>query len=169
MLMSFCCFESVVVNIDAFKCDNGGTSNLPQYEHRVNFTANGTGKVTFNTTQVNVNADLHATGNITWGGNVIIGNPGQDDNVTFRAEVASDLIPDVNQAYDLGSLTKRWNNLYSTNVQTENLALSSSIINGIDLLTNHIYNSSFYYNDFFRSGSFQPFLNYFRSQYFFLI
>jgi hypothetical protein len=37
------CFESVVVNIDAFKCDNGGTSNLPQYEHRVNFTANGTG------------------------------------------------------------------------------------------------------------------------------
>ena len=101
----------------------------------INFTANGTGKVTFNTTQVNVNADLHATGNITWDGNVIIGNPGQDDNVTFRAEVASDLIPDVNQAYDLGSLTKRWNNLYSTNLQTENLALSSSVINGIDLLT----------------------------------
>ena len=101
----------------------------------INFTSNGTGKVTFNTTQVNVNADLHATGNITWDGNVIIGNPGQDDNVTFRAEVASDLIPDVNQAYDLGSLTKRWNNLYSTNLQTENLALSSSVINGIDLLT----------------------------------
>jgi hypothetical protein len=101
----------------------------------INFTANGTGKVTFNTTQVNVNADLHATGNITWDGNVIIGNPGQDDNVTFKAEVASDLIPDVNQAYDLGSLTKRWNTLYSTNLQTENLTLASSIINGIDLLT----------------------------------
>lgn len=101
----------------------------------INFAANGTGKVTFNTTQVNVNADLHATGNITWDGNVIIGNPGQDDNVTFKAEVASDLIPDVNQAYDLGSLTKRWNNLYSTNLQTENLTLASSIINGIDLLT----------------------------------
>ena len=37
------CFETVVVEIDAFKCDNGGTSDLPQYEHRVNFTANGTG------------------------------------------------------------------------------------------------------------------------------
>lgn len=101
----------------------------------INFAANGTGKVTFNTTQVNVNADLHATGNITWDGNVIIGNPGQDDNVTFKAEVASDLIPDVNYAYDLGSLTKRWNTLYSTNLQTENLTLASSIINGIDLLT----------------------------------
>ena len=37
------CFDTVIVDIDAFKCDNGGTSNLPQYEHRVNFTANGTG------------------------------------------------------------------------------------------------------------------------------
>ena len=37
------CFETVVVEIDAFKCDNGGTSDLSQYEHRVNFTANGTG------------------------------------------------------------------------------------------------------------------------------
>lgn len=39
------CFETVIVQIDAFTCDNGGTSNLPQYEHRVNFTANGTGSI----------------------------------------------------------------------------------------------------------------------------
>ncbi len=37
------CFETVIVEIDAFKCDNGGTSTLPQYEHRVNFTAAGNG------------------------------------------------------------------------------------------------------------------------------
>ena len=37
------CFETVIVQIDAFTCDNGGTSNLPQYQHRVNFTANGNG------------------------------------------------------------------------------------------------------------------------------
>jgi len=37
------CFETVIVQIDAFTCDNGGTSNLPQYQHRVNFTAAGNG------------------------------------------------------------------------------------------------------------------------------
>lgn len=100
----------------------------------INITANGLGQVIFNTPQVNVNADLHATGNITWDGNVIIGNPGQNDNVTFKAEVASNIIPDVDQAYDLGSLTKRWNNLYSTDVITENISLSTSVVNGIDLL-----------------------------------
>lgn len=37
------CFESVTVQVDAFKCDNGDSSNLPQYEHRVKFTAVGNG------------------------------------------------------------------------------------------------------------------------------
>ena len=37
------CFESVSINVDAFKCDNGDSSNLPQYEHRVKFTAVGSG------------------------------------------------------------------------------------------------------------------------------
>ena len=38
------CFESVSVTIDAFKCDNGDSSNLSQYEHRVLFTAVGNGE-----------------------------------------------------------------------------------------------------------------------------
>jgi hypothetical protein len=37
------CFESVTVEVDAFKCDNGDSSDLPQYEHRVLFTAVGNG------------------------------------------------------------------------------------------------------------------------------
>lgn len=37
------CFQTVNVGIDAFRCDNGGTSNLPQYDHRVSFTALGNG------------------------------------------------------------------------------------------------------------------------------
>lgn len=38
------CFDTVSVEVDAFKCDNGSSSNLPQYEHRVLFTAIGSGE-----------------------------------------------------------------------------------------------------------------------------
>ena len=112
---------------------NSAITSLVQ-NNDIDITANGTGQVIFNTPQVNINADLHATGNITWDGNVIIGNPGQDDNVIFKSEVASNIIPDVNHGYDLGSMTKRWNNLYSTNVTADNISLSTAVINNIDLL-----------------------------------
>ncbi len=39
------CFETVSVAIDAFKCDNGGTSDLSLYSHKVKFTALGNGSV----------------------------------------------------------------------------------------------------------------------------
>ena len=39
------CFETVTVEVDAFRCDNGDSSDLPQYEHRVKFTAVGNGEL----------------------------------------------------------------------------------------------------------------------------
>jgi hypothetical protein len=38
------CFESVTVEVDAFTCNNGDSSDLSQYEHRVLFTAVGNGE-----------------------------------------------------------------------------------------------------------------------------
>jgi len=43
---------------------------------------------------VNVNAGLHATGNITWDGNITLGNQ-TTDTITFAAEVKSDILPQV--------------------------------------------------------------------------
>jgi hypothetical protein len=38
------CFQSVAVDVDGFRCNNGdGSSDLSQYEHRVNFTSDGNG------------------------------------------------------------------------------------------------------------------------------
>jgi hypothetical protein len=54
----------------------------------INF-ANGNGNVT-----VDVNAGLHATGNITWDGNITLGNQ-TTDTITFAAEVKSDILPQV--------------------------------------------------------------------------
>jgi len=99
--------------------------------------------------QVNVNASLHATGNITFDGNITLGTS-TSNRITFAAEVNSNIVPVgiVNQSvqniisqnsplfigiddesllfvgtsyeYDLGSNSLQWNNLYSTTLTAEN-------------------------------------------------
>jgi hypothetical protein len=64
----------------------------------INFTPTGTGRINLSndsgTVDVTVDADLHATGDITWDGNITFGNVGDpNDVVTFKAEVDSDIIP----------------------------------------------------------------------------
>ena len=49
--------------------------------------------------------DFNATGNVT------LGNA-NTDNIVFTGEINSDVIPNTNIAYDLGSSTKRWGNLH---------------------------------------------------------
>jgi len=83
------------------------TSNLYLYGNTVsntvtnastNITPNGTGEIYLangtGSVEVTVNAGLHATGNITWDGNITLGNAATD-TITFAAEVNSDLLPQV--------------------------------------------------------------------------
>jgi len=57
----------------------------------INFNPAGTGSVIFNN-DVLVNGGLHATGDITWDGNVTLGNS-NTDTITFAAGIHSDIIP----------------------------------------------------------------------------
>jgi len=50
-------------------------------------------------------------GNITLGGNIIVGD-GDTDYISFGAEVSSSIIPDVNNSFDLGTTSKAWRNGY---------------------------------------------------------
>jgi hypothetical protein len=81
----------------------------------INFSPNGTGRLISNKS-VLINGNLHATGNVTFDGNVTIGN-GNTDNVTFGADVVSNIIPDVTNTYDLGSgpsgRNLAWRTLYA--------------------------------------------------------
>lgn len=95
--------------------------------------ANGAGKVTFNTLEVDIDGNLHSTGNITLDGNIIFGNSDLD-NVTLDSDVSGDLIPNVNDTFSLGSLTRNWNKLFTTNLNSNNLVSDNVTINGIDLL-----------------------------------
>ena len=50
---------------------------------------------------LDVNASLHATGNITFGGNITLGS-GAEDDITFAADVASNIVPDADNTYIFG-------------------------------------------------------------------
>ena len=94
----------------------------------------GLGRVVFNTSKVNVDGNLHATGNITFtGGTVIIGSD-DNDNVIFESDIGSNLVPDVHDTYNLGSLDKQWQTLYTVNASLDTITAPGITINGIDLL-----------------------------------
>ncbi len=106
----------------------------------IELSPNGTGQVIFNTTKVNVNGSLHATGNVTFDGNIIIGSD-NTDYINFSSDFASDLIPDVDNTFDLGTDLKQWNTLYSEQVFANTITTPSVTVNDINMLfrTNKIY------------------------------
>jgi len=67
------------------------------------------GTIGVGTEQVRVGITTVTTFNAT--GNVTLGDA-DTDNVVFNAEINSNIIPNTNIAYDLGSSTKRWGNLH---------------------------------------------------------
>lgn len=89
--------------------------------------------VNFYTTSVEITGNLHATGNITWDGDITLGNSA-DDSVSFVAEIASDIVPDLTNEYNIGTDEKRWSNLYSTLVNGQLTTANSLVPNNIDVL-----------------------------------
>jgi hypothetical protein len=84
------------------------------------------------TDKVNINSntkitgDLEVTGNIQLGGNINIGDEDTDE-VVFGADIASSIIPDVTNTYDLGTSLKRWRTLYSETIDVTNLEISGDL------------------------------------------
>jgi len=97
---------------------------------------NGTGIVDV-FSEVNVTGNIHATGNITADGNIQLGSTDQtapnDDTVTFNAEIASDLIPDADNTYQLGTAAKRWSDIYVQNFVATEIDTGDLFVDGIDL------------------------------------
>ena len=78
-----------------------------------------TGKTIVNSS-VDIDGSLRSIGNITFGGNITLGNS-DTDNITFAADVNSNIIPDITNTYKLGSSAKKWNNVYSQNLTVTDL------------------------------------------------
>ena len=62
-----------------------------------------------------INGNLVATGSITANGDLAFGDA-NTDSITFNADVASSILPDVDATYNLGSSSAKWNNVYGVNV-----------------------------------------------------
>jgi len=60
---------------------------------------------------LSVSTDTTVTGNLTANGNTTLGNAATD-TVTVNADIASSLIPSVDDSYDLGAVGSEWRNAY---------------------------------------------------------
>jgi hypothetical protein len=122
---------------------NGNTISSYTTDSNINITANGTGKLNFandsGTVQVTVNGNLHASGDITWDGNITIGNNLTQDTVTFSAEIDSNILPSSTNVDNLGSdplaAGHAWATLYVNEVDSllatfPNFTISENTIAG---------------------------------------
>lgn len=103
---------------------------------------NGTGTIQLqaNTTvtgNLTVTGDINATGNIQIGGNIIIGDQ-STDTITINASINSDLIPETDNLYDLGSPSYRWNDAYVNNFYTTALNVPELDIGNMIFRNNEI-------------------------------
>ncbi len=95
--------------------------------------ANGTGTVNI-VGDTQVNGNLHATGNISAGGNITLGDS-DTDSIFINADIASDIMPDVHNTYNIGSDAKRWATGYFANVTTDNLTTNDLNFGSINLIS----------------------------------
>jgi hypothetical protein len=95
--------------------------------------SNGTGTINIegNTT---ITGNLHATGNITADGDIQIGDD-DTDTITLNAEIASDIIPDANDTYTIGTADKRWASAYINSTFVDTLTTNDIDFGDLDLIS----------------------------------
>jgi len=77
---------------------------------------------------VSITGDLDVTGNLTIGGNITIGDAATD-TLSIVAAVTSDIIPQTNNLYNLGSPLKNWNTVYSSTINVDgNIRIENNLI-----------------------------------------
>ena len=95
-------------------------------------TLSATGNVTFDS-DLHLQGDLRVDGDVWFNANNTNGtntiNLGDDntDNVVFNADVNSNIIPDQNMAYDLGSANQHWSTLYVHDVSAHGSVSASDL------------------------------------------
>ena len=103
---------------------------------------NGTGTVnviadTNITGNLAVTGDVNATGNIVIGGNITIGDA-LTDNIVINASIRSDLVPETDNLYDLGSSTFRWRAIYVNDFYTNTINVPALDVGNLMFRDNEI-------------------------------
>ena len=120
--------------VDSIDIENNVISTNTSNEN-LEFVTNGTGSVEI-FADTNVYGNIVATGSITAEGNITIGDADTDD-VIFNAEIASDIIPDITDTYNLGSDPasggKEWADVYTKNLFAGTVRTTNLEVAGVDI------------------------------------
>jgi len=108
----------------------------------IDIRPNGTGTIELEantnvTGNLSVSGNINAVGNVTIGGNIIIGDS-LLDNLVINASIKSDLVPEVDNTYDLGSLSYRWRTVYAGQFYTDAMSVPAIDVGNIMFRDNEI-------------------------------
>jgi hypothetical protein len=124
-----------ISNLGNLRVSNN-TISATNTDGNIILTPNGTGKVLIGTTSsagdyiLQIAGNVYATGNIVAQGNIQLGDA-NTDTITFGGEVTSDIYPDLNDTYSLGTASKRWRGQFSR-LQVGNISITGNFITNID-------------------------------------
>jgi len=71
------------------------------------------------TGNIDITGTITASGNIIANGNITLGD-GSNDVITIAGEVAGNIVPDTNEVWNLGSTTKKWKEVWISQLNVEN-------------------------------------------------
>ena len=103
--------DNLTVNFNTFRSN--------QSNETIRLEPSGTGTVEIYS-DWNSDGNIHATGDITFGGDLVLGDD-DTDSIVFNSDLNSDLLPDVNDVSELGTFSKRWNNIHVTSLNSASL------------------------------------------------
>jgi len=122
----------------------GNTISTTVSNSSIELDPNGTGTVniianTNITGNLAVSGNVNATGNVVIGGNIQIGDA-LTDNIVINASIRSDLVPETDNTYDLGSPTFRWraiyvNDFYTTAINVPTLDIGNLMFRDNEITT----------------------------------
>ena len=120
----------------------GSTISTTVSNSSIELDPNGTGIVniianTNITGNLAVTGNINATGNLTIGGNIQIGDALTDD-IVINASIRSDLVPQTDNTYDIGSPTYRWRAVYAYNFYTDSLNVPTLDVGNLMFRDNEI-------------------------------
>jgi hypothetical protein len=120
----------------------GSTISTTVSNSSIEIDPNGTGTVniianTNITGNLVVTGNVNATGNVVIGGNIQIGDA-LTDNIVINASIRSDLVPETDNTYDLGSATYRWRAIYVNDFYTTALNVPTLDIGNLMFRDNEI-------------------------------
>jgi len=109
---------------------------------KIELAPNGSGTVNI-IANTNITGNLAVTGNISATGNVVIGGNIQigdalTDQIVINASIKSDLVPETDNTYDLGSATYRWRAIYSVNLFTDIISVPALDVGNLMFRDNEI-------------------------------